>query len=88
MSEEDTQKEELFCHKDASRRCGPDCVAYQDITEDMKGYPPNSYWLHCVELFSSYRQAKHLVVLASDINALRKHADEAKRLGGTSGYNR
>ena len=63
--------DELFCFKDMSRPCKPDCMAYQTFVpegDDYKGQP----WAHCRLLVDSYRTAKHLPILARSLSDIAK----------------
>jgi hypothetical protein len=62
------QTEELYCHMDLTRTCGPDCMAYlthPPVDNDYKGQS----WAKCRLLVDSYRVGKHVTLLVQAANA-------------------
>jgi len=64
---EDTQHQRLYCYKDNSRVCGPDCMAYltnPPMDKEYMGQP----WSQCLLLVNAQRTGKHLVIIAAALS--------------------
>lgn len=62
--------EELYCYRDASRLCGPECTAWvSNPVEDVKGRQ-TFIQRHCLLLSSTERMARHVVILAGVVAEL------------------
>jgi len=57
------QTEELYCHLDMTRSCGPDCMAYLTHPPTDNDYKGQS-WAKCRLLVDGYRVGKHVALLA------------------------
>lgn len=60
------QGDHLFCHKEGSRVCSADCVAYLVVRPEGKEYQ-GAPWALCQELVSAHRTAKHLTIIAQHV---------------------
>ena len=65
----------LYCFIAAHRECGPACMAYSPAPEgpDYK----DQQWATCMLLVNAHRLGKHLVVLASTVDTVRKQLNLA-----------
>jgi hypothetical protein len=66
-SEKDLSKNELYCHRDSVRQCGPDCMAFLSEVPDGKDYAGQP-WARCIELVSAHKSAKHLTILTTRVD--------------------
>lgn len=62
----------LFCFLSPDRACGPSCMAY--LTSPPTGDKEfrDQQWPHCHLLVNVHRMGKHLVVLASGLDAIKR----------------
>lgn len=65
-AEENIPHQRLYCYKDNSRVCGPDCMAYLTNPPTDRDYI-NQAWSRCLLLVSSHRTGKHLTIIAASL---------------------
>lgn len=64
----------LSCWRDATRICGPDCVAFQDDMQVPEGRDYRDaesmpfQWARCRVLTDQHKQSKYLVVLGQSVH--------------------
>ena len=63
----------LFCHRDQSRPCGPECMAYLPQVPEGAMYT-GAQWAHCMLLVQSERISRHLVIIADIMKQQRAAA--------------
>jgi len=72
----------LFCFKDHSRACGPDCMAF--LTDRPEGPDYRGQWASCMILVNEHKSAKHLVIIAQGASTLIKQGQDKARASQTA----